>query len=316
VAASQNSINRMSPSPRRAGLDLLVACRARARQPAGSEVISSASRRAQFPTAPSAEELRRELRIPARAPLPTETRSPRCSHSRLARALASIAGHATEATKEWLWTIRGMDDRKAVGRPSSPAQTKPGTGIDPGQKVFAHNFRSANPSPYRECFAENGARRSREPGCGRGGARKPFIIVQNPPRRDRPHAGMRPPRSGWRRECHEELLLGAAARTGPQCALGTYYLKHVLNQFDGSPFSPRRTTPPTRAACGAARSVEGAVFVETIPFGRPDYVKNDDEHGLLRRRPRAEPTPLKARLARSCLAAPPGVAVIQTRRRS
>ncbi|TMH87768.1 MAG: lytic transglycosylase domain-containing protein, partial [Betaproteobacteria bacterium] len=60
-------------------------------------------------------------------------------------------------------------------------------------------------------------------------------------------------------------------------ALGTYYLKHVLNQFDGSPVlaAAAYNAGPTRARLWRGTApVEGAIFVETIPFGETrDYVK-------------------------------------------
>src|SRR5256886_11565876 len=60
-------------------------------------------------------------------------------------------------------------------------------------------------------------------------------------------------------------------------ALGTYYLKNVLNQFDGSPVlaAAAYNAGPTRARLWRGTTpVEGAIFVETIPFGETrDYVK-------------------------------------------
>jgi soluble lytic murein transglycosylase len=60
-------------------------------------------------------------------------------------------------------------------------------------------------------------------------------------------------------------------------AVGTYYLKHILNQFDGSPVlaAAAYNAGPTRARLWRGTApVEGAIFAETIPFGETrDYVK-------------------------------------------
>src|SRR5258707_13508842 len=64
----------------------------------------------------AAEELGVSLRIPARGPLPTESEIAEVAAiPGLARALALYRlDMRTEATKEWLWTIRGMDHRKLL----------------------------------------------------------------------------------------------------------------------------------------------------------------------------------------------------------
>src|SRR5467141_379517 len=64
----------------------------------------------------AAEELGVSLQIPARAPLPSESEITEVAAiPGLARALALYRlDMRTEATKEWLWTIRGMDDRKLL----------------------------------------------------------------------------------------------------------------------------------------------------------------------------------------------------------
>ena len=56
------------------------------------------------------------LSIPPRAPLPTEAElADVAAIPGLARALALYRiDMRTEATREWLWTIRGMDDRKLL----------------------------------------------------------------------------------------------------------------------------------------------------------------------------------------------------------
>jgi soluble lytic murein transglycosylase len=60
-------------------------------------------------------------------------------------------------------------------------------------------------------------------------------------------------------------------------ALGTYYLRYVLDLFDGQPVlaAAAYNAGPGRARQWRdARSMEGAIYAETIPFNETrDYVK-------------------------------------------
>jgi soluble lytic murein transglycosylase len=60
-------------------------------------------------------------------------------------------------------------------------------------------------------------------------------------------------------------------------ALGTYYLRHVLDELDGNPVlaAAAYNAGPNRAQrWRAARPLEGAIYIETIPFNETrDYVK-------------------------------------------
>jgi soluble lytic murein transglycosylase len=84
-------------------------------------------------------------------------------------------------------------------------------------------------------------------------------------------------------------------------ALGTYYLRHVLDQFDGSPVlaAAAYNAGPTRARLWRGSvPVEGAIFVETIPFGETrEYVKKVMANTVYYAAVLGtEPTPLKTRL--------------------
>jgi soluble lytic murein transglycosylase len=84
-------------------------------------------------------------------------------------------------------------------------------------------------------------------------------------------------------------------------ALGTYYLRHVLDQFDGNPVvaAAAYNAGPSRARqWRGTEPIEGAIFAETIPFGETrDYVKkvmaNTFYYAAVLG---AEATPLKTRL--------------------
>jgi len=65
--------------------------------------------------------------------------------------------------------------------------------------------------------------------------------------------------------------------TGVNAALGTYYLRHVLDDLDGSPVlaAAAYNAGPGRARRWRdSRPLEGAIYAETIPFNETrDYVK-------------------------------------------
>jgi soluble lytic murein transglycosylase len=84
-------------------------------------------------------------------------------------------------------------------------------------------------------------------------------------------------------------------------SLGTYYLRHVLDQFDGSPVlaAAAYNAGPSRARLWRGNApVEGAIFAETIPFLETrDYVKKVMANTVYYSAVLGtDPTPLKARL--------------------
>src|SRR5882762_387821 len=257
----------------------------------------------------AAEELGVSLRIPARAPLPTESEIAEVAAiPGLARALALYRlDMRTEATKEWLWTIRGMDDRKLLAAAELARRNEAwdraiGTA---DRTLFAHNFSVRYLAPYREVLAEKARSRDLEEPWVLGVVRQESRFITGAKSSAgatglmqvmRPTAKwiaqrMRMKNFSWAR-LHEPDL---------NATLGTYYLKHVLNQFDGSPVlaAAAYNAGPSRARLWRGTApVEGAIFVETIPFGETrDYVKKVMANTVYYAAVLGtEPTPLKTRL--------------------
>jgi len=257
----------------------------------------------------AAEELGVSLRIPARAPLSTESEiAEAAAIPGLARALALYRlDMRTEATKEWLWTIRGMDDRKLLAAAELARRNEAwdraiGTA---DRTVFAHNFSVRYLAPYREVLAEKARSRDLEEPWVLGVVRQESRFITGAKSSAgatglmqvmRPTAKwvaqrMRMKNFSWAR-LHEPDL---------NATLGTYYLKHVLNQFDGSPVlaAAAYNAGPSRARLWRGTApVEGAIFVETIPFGETrDYVKKVMANTVYYAAVLGtEPTPLKTRL--------------------
>ncbi len=257
----------------------------------------------------AAEELGVSLRIPARAPLSTESEiAEAAAIPGLARALALYRlDMRTEATKEWLWTIRGMDDRKLLAAAELARRNEAwDRAIGTADKtVFAHNFSVRYLAPYREVLAEKARSRDLEEPWVLGVVRQESRFITGAKSSAgatglmqvmRPTAKwvaqrMRMKNFSWAR-LHEPDL---------NATLGTYYLKHVLNQFDGSPVlaAAAYNAGPSRARLWRGTApVEGAIFVETIPFGETrDYVKKVMANTVYYAAVLGtEPTPLKTRL--------------------
>src|SRR4029077_20607692 len=233
----------------------------------------------------AAEELGVSLRIPARAPLPTESEIAEVAAiPGLARALALYRlDMRTEATKEWLWTIRGMDDptllaAAELARRNEAWDRAIGTA---DRTVLAHNFSVRYLAPYREVLAEKARSRDLEEPWVLGVVRQESRFITGAKSSAgatglmqvmRPTARwvaqrMRLKNFSWAR-VHEPDL---------NASLGTYYLRHVLDQFDGSPVlaAAAYNAGPSRAKLWRGDApVEGAIFTETIPYVETrDYVK-------------------------------------------
>jgi soluble lytic murein transglycosylase len=257
----------------------------------------------------AAEELGVSLRIPARAPLPTESEIAEVAEiPGLARSLALYRlDMRTEATKEWLWTIRGMDDRKLLAAAELARRNEAwdraiGTA---DRTVFVHDFSVRYLAPYREVLAESARSRDLEETWVLGVVRQESRFITGA----RSSAGasglmqvMRPT-AKWVAQRMRMKNFSSTRLHEPDlnAALGTYYLRHVLDQFDGSPVlaSAAYNAGPSRARLWRGSvPVEGAIFAETIPFGETrDYVKKVMTNTVYYAAVLGtEPTPLKTRL--------------------
>ncbi|TMG92116.1 MAG: lytic transglycosylase domain-containing protein [Betaproteobacteria bacterium] len=257
----------------------------------------------------AAEELGVSLRIPARAPLSTESEIAEVAAiPGLARALALYRlDMRTEATKEWLWTIRGMDDRKLLAAAELARRNEAwDRAISTADKtVFAHNFSVRYLAPYREVLAEKARSRDLEEPWVLGVVRQEsrFIIGAKSSAGATGLMQVMRPTAKWVAQRMRMKNFSWARLHEPDlnATLGTYYLKHVLNQFDGSPVlaAAAYNAGPSRARLWRGTApVEGAIFVETIPFGETrDYVKKVMANTVYYAAVLGtEPTPLKTRL--------------------
>jgi len=274
----------------------------------------------------ASDELGVILRIPPHAPLPTEAELAEVAAiPGLARALALYRiDMRTEATREWLWTIRGMDDRKLLAAAELARRNEAwDRAISTADRtVLAHNFSVRYLAPYREVLAEKARSRDLEECWVLGVVRQEsrFIIGAKSSAGASGLMQVMRPTAKWAAQRMRMKDFSWARLREPEinASLGTYYLRHVLDQFDGSPVlaAAAYNAGPSRAKLWRGTApVEGAIFAETIPFVETrDYVKKVMANTVYYSAVLGtEPTPLKARLGVvSPRRIPEGVAAIRT----
>jgi soluble lytic murein transglycosylase len=171
--------------------------------------------------------------------------------------------------------------------------------------LVAHNFSVRYLAPYREVLAEKARSRDLDESWVLGVIRQESRFVTGA-KSSAGAAGlmqvMRPTARWAAQRLHMKNFAWARLREPEvNATVGTYYLRHVLDQFDGSPVlaSAAYNAGPSRARLWRGTSpVEGAIFAETIPFIETrDYVKkvmaNTVYYSAVLG---AETTPLKTRL--------------------
>lgn len=257
----------------------------------------------------ASEELGVSLRIPPRAPLPTEAEiADAAAIPGLARALALYRiDLRAEATREWLWTIRGMDDRKLLAAAELARRNEAwDRAISTADRtVVAHDFSVRYLAPYREVLAEKARSRDLEESWVLGVVRQESRFISGA-KSSTGATGlmqvMRPTAKWAAQRMHLRNFTWARLHEPElNASLGTYYLRHVLDQFDGSPVlaAAAYNAGPSRARLWRGSApVEGAIFAETIPFLETrDYVKKVMTNTVYYSAVLGtEPTPLKTRL--------------------
>jgi soluble lytic murein transglycosylase len=225
------------------------------------------------------------LQIPKKAATPTrEELAEVTALTGMQRALALYRlGLRTEAAAEWLWTVRKMNDRALL----AAAELARDNGIwdrainTADRTVAEHDFTLRYLMPYGNVLSKQAhVRKLDEPlvfGLVRqesrfiadakssAGASGLMQLMPSTARRIAKKIGMK------------GFSLSRLGRPDVNAALGAYYLRHVLDGFGGSPVlaAAAYNAGPSRARrwCDA-KPLEGAIYVETIPFAETrQYVK-------------------------------------------
>jgi len=231
----------------------------------------------------AAEELGQAFAVPEPFHVPRDEDVERAGrHPGLARALELFRlGLRTEATREWNFTIRGMDDQALLAAAEVARRAEAfDRAINTADRTQQqHNYRVRFLAPYREVFAQQAKAFELEEAWVLGLARQESRFITNA----RSSAGARglmqlmPATASWMaRRIGLALTPARVTDVGTNVALGTGYLRHVLDSL-GHPVlaSAGYNAGPGRAKRWRdAKPLEGAIYAETIPFDETrDYVK-------------------------------------------
>ena len=201
----------------------------------------------------------------------------------LARALELIRlGVRTEGVREWLFTIRGFDDRRLLAAAElarrSEVYDRAIHTADRTQQV--HNFALRYPVPFRDVFREYAKNQGLDEAWVLGLVRQESRFIADA-RSGAGASGLMQLMPKTARYVAKKIGLHnfqphRVTDVQTNVTLGTGYLRMVLDQV-GSPVlaSAAYNAGPGRARRWRdVRPLEGAIYAETIPFNETrDYVK-------------------------------------------
>lgn len=201
------------------------------------------------------------------------------------RALTlSALNMRVEANREWNWTIRAFDDRQLIAAAEVARRNgdMPDRVINTADKtVTQHDFRLRYFAPYRDALKPHAAQNGLDEAWVLGLIRQESRFIAHA----RSHAGasglmqLMPGTARWvaGKMGLKNWRWGEVNDIDTNLSLGTYYLRHVHELFDGSAVlaSAAYNAGPGRArAWRPDRVMESAAWAETIPFNETrHYVK-------------------------------------------
>lgn len=233
----------------------------------------------------ASEELGYTAGLPATAHVPTEEEvAAAAADAGLKRALELIRlGIRTEGVREWQFATRGLDDAKllAASEVARRAQAYDRSIQAADRTVREHNFALRYPAPFREVFSEYAKTYGLDEAWVLGLVRQESRFIAEA-RSEAGAAGLMQVMPRTARYVARKIGLRdyhgkSMTEVQTNVTLGTGYLRLVLDQlghpvlasaaYNAGPARARRWRDPSRA-------LEGAVYVETIPFPETrEYVK-------------------------------------------
>jgi len=239
----------------------------------------------QFYSQLAAEELGRRVQIPpSAAPSTSEEMAQAAANPGLQRALALYRfDMRTEGAREWNWAIRGMDDRMLLAAAALAYRNEVwDRSISTADRTVAvHDYALRYPAPYRDVLAEQARSRELEEHWVLGLIRQESRFRASA-RSSAGASGLMQLMPSTARSIAKKLRLrgyswARVTDVEVNAALGTAYLKQVLDDLDGSAVlaATAYNAGPGRARRWRdARPLEGAIYAESIPFNETrDYVK-------------------------------------------
>ncbi len=188
-----------------------------------------------------------------------------------------------EGVREWLWAIRGLDDRELlaaaeVARRNAIYDRAINTA---DRTVFEHDFGLRYLAPYRDQLKAAARQLDLDEAWVNGLIRQESRFIAQAKSRVGASGLMQlmPATAKWvaGKIGLKDWQWSQVTEVETNLSLGTYYLRHVLDTLDGSPVlaSAAYNAGPGRArAWRADRRMEAAIYAESIPFNETrDYVK-------------------------------------------
>jgi soluble lytic murein transglycosylase len=231
------------------------------------------------------EELGRSLAIPPRGYTPTASDlAEAAGNPGLQRAVALLRlGLRMEGIQEWNWTVRGMDDRQLLAAAEFARSNEiwDRAIFTANQTVGLHDFSVRFPAPYRAVFSEQARSQGLDESWVLGLVRQEsrFSTTAKSSAGASGLMQLMPRTARWvaQRLGMKGFSLAQVNDIDVNIALGTSYLRYVLDSVDGHPVlaAAAYNAGPGRARKWKAdRALEGAIYAESIPFTETrDYVK-------------------------------------------
>lgn len=261
------------------------AMKALGRSEEAKALFSSISAEHNFYGRLAAEELGLVIQLqPRGAPLTDAEIAAAAEAPGVKRALALFRlGMRLEGIREWNWNIRTLDDRSLIAASEVARRAEIwDRAINTADRTVAvHDFSLRYLAPYRASFAEYSKARELEESWVLGLVRQESRFISNA-KSSAGAAGLMqlmPATAQWvaRKMGMKDFSWARVHDVDINTALGTYYLRTVLNELDGHPVlaAAAYNAGPGRARRWRdAKPIEGAIYAESIPFNETrDYVK-------------------------------------------
>ncbi|HZV99393.1 MAG TPA: transglycosylase SLT domain-containing protein [Methylophilaceae bacterium] len=188
-----------------------------------------------------------------------------------------------ESRTEWAWATRDFDDRHMIAAAELAAEQEwyDLSILTADKTTVTHDFSLRYPTPYRNIMKasvrEQGLDEAWVYGLIRQESR--FIAYAKSGVGASGLMQVMPATAKWiaKRMGLNDYNHGKIGQLDTNIQLGTYYMRHVLDQLGGQPLlaTAAYNAGPSRAKrWAAAQSLEGAIYAETIPFSETrNYVQ-------------------------------------------
>jgi soluble lytic murein transglycosylase len=233
----------------------------------------------------AAEELGMPISIPPKESPPTPKELAEVSElAGLRRALSLYRmGLRTEATLEWVWTVRALDDRALLAAAEVARRNELwDCAINTADRTVAmHDFTMRYLTPYSDVLGKQARTwKLDEPwvfGLVRQESR--FIADAKSPAGATGLMQLLPSTARWvaRKIGMKDFHASKVKLPKINAELGAFYLRYILGSFDGNlvlAAAGYNAGPGRARRWRDARPIEGAIYIETIPFEETrQYVK-------------------------------------------